>query len=112
MLDPNLLRSQLNQTAEQLQRLRSFDLPVDELANLESERKRLQTQTQELQASRNRLCTAEGRGEGRNSSSGVGAGKAAPAPVAVTCRLEELKIVMPSTSHIRPVTVTISPTWP
>ena len=70
MLDPNLLRSQLNQTAEQLQRLRSFDLPVDELANLESERKRLQTQTQELQASRNRLAKEIGmrKGKGEDAS--------------------------------------------
>ncbi len=65
MLDPNLLRSQLTATAEQLQRLRQFELPVTELAALEAERKRLQTLTQELQASRNKLAKEIGMRKGR-----------------------------------------------
>lgn len=65
MLDPTLLRSQLENTAERLQRLRQYELPVIELRELEGERKRLQTQTQELQASRNRLAKAIGMRKGR-----------------------------------------------
>jgi seryl-tRNA synthetase len=53
MLDPNLLRTQLAQTAEQLRALRGFELPVADVEALESERKQLQTRTQELQNLRN-----------------------------------------------------------
>ncbi|MCB1588736.1 MAG: serine--tRNA ligase, partial [Xanthomonadales bacterium] len=47
MLDPNLLRQQLAETADQLRQRRGFELPVADYEALESERKRLQTQTQE-----------------------------------------------------------------
>lgn len=56
MLDPNLLRQQLAETAAQLKSRRGFDLPVAEFQGLEAERKRLQIETQQLQADRNRLA--------------------------------------------------------
>jgi len=65
MLDPTLLRTQLQNTAERLLRLRQFELPVAELERLEAERKRLQTQTQELQAARNKLAKEIGMRKGR-----------------------------------------------
>ena len=60
MLDPNLLRSQLATTAEQLKTLRGFDLDVVELEACESERKALQTRTQGLQNLRNTRSKAIG----------------------------------------------------
>ncbi|MEZ5440857.1 MAG: serine--tRNA ligase [Lysobacterales bacterium] len=69
MLDPNLLRQQLAETADQLRQRRGFELPVADYEALESERKRLQTQTQELQADRNRLAKEIGmrRRQGENA---------------------------------------------
>jgi seryl-tRNA synthetase len=52
MLDPNLFRRQIDETAERLGR-RGFDLPVERIARLESERKQVQVRTQELQNERN-----------------------------------------------------------
>ena len=51
MLDPKLLRNNLDQFAEQLAR-RGFTLDTQKLIDLESERKVLQVKTQELQAER------------------------------------------------------------
>ncbi len=51
MLDPKLLRNNLNQFAEQLAR-RGFVLDTQKLIDLEAERKVLQVKTQELQAER------------------------------------------------------------
>jgi seryl-tRNA synthetase len=53
MLDPALLRGQLADTAIRLKASRGFELDVDELERLESERKHLQGRTQELQNLRN-----------------------------------------------------------
>lgn len=52
MLDPKLLRSDLNLVAEKLKR-RNFKLDVDSIASLEEKRKTLQINTQELQSKRN-----------------------------------------------------------
>ena len=52
MLDPKLLRSDLERVAEQLSR-RGFVLDTDSLQALEERRKDIQMQTQELQAERN-----------------------------------------------------------
>ncbi|VAY02303.1 Serine--tRNA ligase [Arsenophonus endosymbiont of Aleurodicus dispersus] len=52
MLDPNLLRSELDVVAEKLAR-RGFILDVDKLRKLEQERKFLQIKTESLQAERN-----------------------------------------------------------
>jgi seryl-tRNA synthetase len=52
MIDPRLIRNELQQTAQRLSR-RGYELPVEELERLEGRRKSLQVQTQELQAERN-----------------------------------------------------------
>ncbi|MEE8429256.1 MAG: serine--tRNA ligase [Gammaproteobacteria bacterium] len=52
MLDPKLLRGDLDAVAGQLDR-RGFALDIQRLQNLEEQRKRLQVKTQELQAERN-----------------------------------------------------------
>ena len=60
MLDPNLFRKQIDETASQLAR-RGFDLPVARIAQLESERKQVQVRTQELQNERNTRSKAIGK---------------------------------------------------
>jgi seryl-tRNA synthetase len=52
MLDPKLLRSELDQTAATLAR-RGYQLPVDQFNALEERRKVIQVKTQELQSERN-----------------------------------------------------------
>ncbi len=52
MLDPQLLRSELSQTAEKLAR-RGFVLDVETLAQLEQQRKKIQIETESLQSERN-----------------------------------------------------------
>ncbi len=52
MLDPKLLRNQLDETARQLAR-RGFKLDVERIAALEAERKEIQVKTQTLQNERN-----------------------------------------------------------
>jgi seryl-tRNA synthetase len=53
MLDPQLLRAHLLDTAERLKSTRGFELDVERLQALEAERKQIQTRTQELQSLRN-----------------------------------------------------------
>ncbi|MDR5609057.1 MULTISPECIES: serine--tRNA ligase [unclassified Arsenophonus] len=66
MLDPNLLRNELDVVAEKLAR-RGFILDVDMLRKLEQERKDLQIKTESLQAERNSrsktIGAAKARGE-------------------------------------------------
>ena len=60
MLDPKQLRSQPEQIAAQLRR-RGFELDVEQLTRLETERKQLQGQTQQLQSERNSSARAIGQ---------------------------------------------------
>jgi seryl-tRNA synthetase len=60
MLDPNLFRKELDETAARLSR-RGFDLPAERIATLEGERKQLQVRTQELQNERNTRSKAIGK---------------------------------------------------
>ena len=60
MLDPKLIRNDLDQVAAQLQR-RGFVLDTDRIERLESERKAIQVRTEELQAERNRSSKAVGK---------------------------------------------------
>jgi seryl-tRNA synthetase len=60
MLDPNLFRKNIDETAAQLER-RGFDLPVERIAKLESERKKVQVRTQELQNERNTRSKSIGK---------------------------------------------------
>jgi seryl-tRNA synthetase len=60
MLDPNLFRKDIDETAAQLKR-RGFDLPVERITALEDERKQVQVRTQELQNERNTRSKAIGK---------------------------------------------------
>ncbi len=65
MLDPTLLRGQLAETAARLKDSRGYDLDVNSLERLESERKAIQTRTQELQNLRNTRSKAIGMAKGK-----------------------------------------------
>jgi seryl-tRNA synthetase len=65
MLDPALLRSQPADLAARLRLSRSFELDVDQLETLESERKQLQVRTQELQNLRNTRSKAIGHAKAK-----------------------------------------------
>ncbi|MHB8310663.1 MAG: serine--tRNA ligase, partial [Metallibacterium sp.] len=67
MLDPVLLRAQLDATAAQLAR-RGFALETAVLGALEVERKQVQTATQELQNLRNTRSKAIGQAKARGES--------------------------------------------
>jgi len=60
MLDPKLLRNNVNEVAEQLKR-RNFDLNIEAFEQLEKQRKELQTKTEQLQAERNAKSKAIGK---------------------------------------------------
>ncbi len=59
MLDPALLRGQLDSVAERL-KARGYDLDTKAIEALEAQRKAVQTQTQELQNLRNTRSKAIG----------------------------------------------------
>ena len=61
MLDPQLFRTHLNETAAKLQQLRGYELNIAKFEELESERKRIQLRTQELQSMRNSRSKAIGQ---------------------------------------------------
>ncbi len=60
MLDPRLLRNELERTASQLAR-RGFALNTEEVRRLEDERKHVQVRTEQLQAERNARSKSIGR---------------------------------------------------
>lgn len=60
MLDPRLLRNELQQTADKLA-LRGFTLDVEQIERLENQRKELQVRMQELQQQRNEQSKAIGK---------------------------------------------------
>lgn len=64
MLDPKLLRSDLDQVVEKL-KIKNFDFDADEFRKLEEERKHLQVSTQNLQGERNSRSRAIGDAKGR-----------------------------------------------
>lgn len=65
MLDPNLLRQHLAETAARLRESRGFDLPVSRIESLEAERKQIQVRTQELQNLRNTRSKAIGQAKAK-----------------------------------------------
>src|ERR1051325_5224061 len=69
MLDPRLLRTQLDDVARRLKR-RGFDLDVTAIQTLENERKELQSEVQRLQQTRNELAKKIGqaKAKGENAS--------------------------------------------
>ncbi len=68
MLDPKLLRNDLEMVADKL-KVKHFDLDVERIRSLDDERKRVQTETESLQAERN------------SSAREIGAAKSAGQPV-------------------------------
>lgn len=64
MLDPQLLRHQLDDVVNAL-KPRGFELDVEEYARLEAERKRSQVETQELQSQRNRRSKSIGEAKAK-----------------------------------------------
>ena len=66
MLDPKLLRADIEAVASQLKR-KAYDLDISRFSQLEEKRKSLQVETQELQSVRNQrskeIGAAKGRGE-------------------------------------------------
>ncbi len=64
MLDPKLLRTDIESTAKKLAR-RGFALDIATLANLEEKRKRVQVLTQQFQAERNAKSRAIGMAKGK-----------------------------------------------
>lgn len=64
MLDPNLLRSELDTVAEKLA-TRGYKLDVETLRNLEESRKVLQVETESLQAERNSRSKSIGQAKAR-----------------------------------------------
>ncbi|MAL02772.1 MAG: serine--tRNA ligase [Arenimonas sp.] len=65
MLDPNLLRGHLADTAARLKQTRGFDLDVATFERLEAERKAIQGRTQELQNLRNTRSKAIGQAKAK-----------------------------------------------
>ncbi len=65
MLDPQLLRNSLVETADRLKATRGFVLDVAAIQSLEAERKQIQTRTQELQNLRNTRSKSIGQAKAK-----------------------------------------------
>ena len=108
MLDPRLLRSDLDNTAKQLAR-RGFTLDTAAIAVLEERRKAVQTRTQQLQSERNTKSKAIGMAKAKGEDvsaimaevAGLGdALKAAEADLAqLQLELETLALGIPNIPH-------------
>jgi seryl-tRNA synthetase len=68
MLDPQLLRAQLDDTATRLLQLRGLQIPVAELRDIEAHRKSVQIATQDLQNRRNSLSKQIGQLKAQGAS--------------------------------------------
>jgi seryl-tRNA synthetase len=64
MLDPKLIRTELDHVAQQLAR-RGYALDVDAIAALEEERKAIQVETQELHSEKNKSAKAIGQAKAK-----------------------------------------------
>ena len=64
MLDPKRLRTELDEIAARL-KTRGFEVPVERIRELETQRKALQVETEQLQAERNRSAKAIGQAKAR-----------------------------------------------
>src|SRR5437868_5169241 len=67
MLDPKVIRQDINHVAEQIKR-RGITLPVDQLSSLEERRKELQTRIQDLQNERNKNAKAVGMAKSKGEN--------------------------------------------
>jgi len=109
MLDPQLLRGQLADTAARLKATRGFELDVAGLERLEAERKQIQTRTQELQNLRNTRSKAIGmakaKGEDTSALMAEVAGladelKASEARLeAIRSELDAIALAIPNLPH-------------
>ncbi len=84
MLDPQLLRNSLADTAARLKATRSFELDVAAIESLEAERKQIQTRTQELQNLRNTRSKSIGQAKAKGED-------VAPLMAEVAAYADELK---------------------
>ena len=109
MLDPQLLRGQLADTAARLKATRGFELDVAGLERLEAERKQIQTRTQELQNLRNTRSKAIGMAKGKGEDTtalmaevaGIGDElKASEARLeAIRAELDAIALAIPNLPH-------------
>ena len=108
MLDPRLLRSQLDDVARRLAR-RGFTLDTAAINALEQQRKDIQTQVQQLQQGRNDLAKRIGQAKGKGEDTSALMTQAAKLPEelkqreaelnAIQARLEELLLGVPNLPH-------------
>ena len=108
MLDPQLLRTQLHETAQRLA-ARGFVLDVEHLAELETERKKIQVTTEQLQAERNAKSKAIGKAKATGEDvaplltavahMGDQLKAAEEQLVAVQIRLNEITLGVPNLPH-------------
>jgi seryl-tRNA synthetase len=68
MLDPQLFRTQLIETASKLRELRGYELNISDYEEMESERKLIQLRTQELQNLRNTRSKAIGQAKAKGEN--------------------------------------------
>lgn len=108
MLDPKLLRSDLESTAKKLAR-RGFEIDVSAIAAIEERRKQVQTRTQQLQAERNAkskaIGTAKAKGEDTSAimkevaDIGVALKQAEDDLVIVQNELNDIALGIPNVPH-------------
>src|SRR5204863_1440620 len=89
MLDPRLLRTQLDDVARRLKR-RGYELDVAAIQALENERKTLQAEVQRLQQTRNELAKKIGQAKAKGENASELMATAARLPE--TLRTEENKL--------------------
>ena len=108
MLDPQLLRTDLDRVAQRLAD-RGFEFDADAFRALEEERKQVQSRTQELQAQRNALAKqigqAKGKGEdatalmAQSTEAGAGLGELEKRLADVQSRVQGFLSVIPNVPH-------------
>ncbi len=108
MLDPQLLRTDLERVAQRLAD-RGFEFDADAFRALEEERKEVQSRTQELQAQRNALAKqigqAKGKGEdatalmAQSTEAGAGLGELEKRLADVQSRVQAFLSVIPNVPH-------------
>src|SRR5687768_6653990 len=108
MLDPQLLRTDLERVAQRLAD-RPFELDVATFRALEDERKQVQSRTQELQAQRNALAKqighAKGKGEDANAlmaqstEAGAGLGELEKRLADIQTRMQAFLSMIPNMPH-------------
>jgi seryl-tRNA synthetase len=108
MLDPRVLRSQLDEVARRLAR-RGFTLDTIALQALEHQRKDVQTQVQQLQQNRNELAKKIGQAKGKGEDATAFMAQAATLPdelkqreadfESIQQRLDEMLLGVPNLPH-------------